>query len=153
MIAGYREFQAEGRRLEFDLDGFERDPGRFLARLKRQETQRTAGRVPELTYWAMLGDTWVGRIGIRPELNEWFEKLGGHIGYEVRPSQRRRGFGTEMLRLALPEAKAAGLRRVLVTCDESNAGSRKIIEKNGGIADVPFRPESGPLKLRYWIAL
>ena len=63
--------------------------------------------------------------------NEALERYGGHIGYGVRYSEWNKGFGTLMLRLALAEAKRIGLSRVLITCDDSNIGSARVMEKNG----------------------
>ncbi|MEU9960460.1 GNAT family N-acetyltransferase [Streptomyces sp. NPDC050982] len=72
--------------------------------------------------------------------------FGGHIGYGVRPTARRQGYATAMLRDVLPHARDLGLDRVLVTCDTTNVGSRKVIEANGG----EFEDERGG-KLRFWI--
>jgi predicted acetyltransferase len=78
--------------------------------------------------------------------------MGGHIGYEIRPVKRRQGYGTEILRLGLEKARELGLRKVLVTSDEDNIGSRKIIEHNGGIFENAIEIEGDPVqKLRYWI--
>ena len=78
--------------------------------------------------------------------------MGGHIGYAVVPRERRKGYGTEMLRLGLEKAKKLGIKKALVTSDETNIGSKKIIEKNGGVLEnqVP-NPETGIDKFRYWI--
>jgi predicted acetyltransferase len=72
--------------------------------------------------------------------------MGGHIGYDVRPSARRRGHATAMLRAALPVARGLGIESALVTCDEDNVASRKVIEANGGV----FEDQRGD-KLRFWI--
>jgi predicted acetyltransferase len=71
---------------------------------------------------------------------------GGHIGYDIRPSARRRGHATAMLAEALPVAAKLGIDRVLVTCDDDNVGSRKVIEANGGVFEDQRRE-----KLRYWV--
>ena len=75
----------------------------------------------------------VGCARLRFELNALLEQEGGHIGYDVRPSARRRGFGNLILQLVLPEARRAGLERVLITVDSDNYSSLRIIEKNGGV--------------------
>ena len=110
------------------------------------------GYVPETTYWLVDGGEFIGRVSIRHRLTEHLQKIGGLIGYDIRPSKRKNGYGTKILQLALPRAKDIGLSKVLVTCDATNVGSRRIIEKNGGILEnqVP-NPETGINKLRFWI--
>ena len=93
----------------------------------------------------------VGRIDVRHELNDFLTNFGGHIGYCVRPGHRRRGYATEILRQGLAVARDEGAERVLVTCDEHNAPSARVIERNGGVLDdVRERPD-GPARRRYWI--
>ena len=70
---------------------------------------------------------------IRHKLNESLLKNGGHIGDGVRPSERRKGYATEMIRLALEECKKIGIDRVLMVCYKDNIGSRKSIINNGGV--------------------
>ena len=77
-------------------------------------------------------------------------KVGGHIGYDIKPSMRRMGYGTEILKLSLPIAKQIGLDRVMLTCDDSNIASWKIMKKNGAILDEKYNYE-GKFKRRYWI--
>ena len=90
-------------------------------------------RVPGTEFW-LLDD--MGRIlgtsRLRFYLVPHLEKEGGHIGYDVRPSERNRGYGTEILRLTLDEAKARNIKPILVTCDEDNIASIRVIEKNDG---------------------
>lgn len=100
------------------------------------------GRVPETWFWLRDGDG-TGRDGgrggrvigfskLRHRLNELLRTRGGHIGYGIRTSLRGRGYGTEILRLTLDEARRHGLKEVILTCDARNAVSRRVIEKNGG---------------------
>jgi predicted acetyltransferase len=92
----------------------------------------------------------VGRASIRHELNDFMFRVRGHIGYQVRPSYRRQGFATEILMQSLTFIYELGVNKVLVTCDEDNVGSIKVIESQGGILENTVEFES-ILKRRYWI--
>ena len=108
--------------------------------------------VPDTELWLVDQGTFIGEVRIRHYLNEHLMQIGGHIGYDIRPSKRQRGYGSTILALALPKAKELGIERVLVTCDETNLGSKKIIEKNGGVLEGrEVNPETGTAKLRFWI--
>jgi predicted acetyltransferase len=112
------------------------------------------GVLPYEDYWLMDGDIWIGLLTLRPQINEQYLHSGGHIGYVIRPSKRRSGYGIAILRLGLDKARARGLQRVLLTCDETNIGSRRIIEANGGQLENAVVVEGqAALKLRYWINL
>jgi predicted acetyltransferase len=112
------------------------------------------GVLPYEDFWLMEGDIWIGLLTLRSRLNEQFLQSGGHIGYVVRPSKRRCGYGTALLRLGLDKACERGLQRVLLTCNETNIGSRKIIETNGGQFENAVVVEGQEdQKLRYWITL
>ena len=96
----------------------------------------------------------VGMIQVRHTLNDYLAAFGGHIGYSVRPSERRKGYASAMLRDVLPYCRGLGLDRVLVTCFEENTGSRRTIEKNGGIYENSVvDPTDGESMRRYWISL
>jgi predicted acetyltransferase len=88
----------------------------------------------------------VGRISLRHELTPWLREVGGHVGYAVRPSARRRGHATRALSLMLEVAAEHGLGEVLVTCDDTNVASRAVIEANGGVLE-----DLRNGKLRFWI--
>ncbi|HEY5629887.1 MAG TPA: GNAT family N-acetyltransferase [Candidatus Limnocylindrales bacterium] len=111
-----------------------------------EETPRPTGFVPDTELWWVEGDEFLGRIGIRHRLTPTLLEAGGHIGYDVRPSARRRGHATEMLRHALAVAHGLGIDPALVTCDLDNVGSRMVIERNGGVFE-----DQRAGKLRYWV--
>ncbi|MFI9171227.1 GNAT family N-acetyltransferase [Streptomyces lincolnensis] len=127
-----------------------RDPAEFAAYVEMVRAEVARPRrldwVPMTTLWYVEDDTYLGRLGIRHRLTPFLLERGGHIGYGVRPGARLRGHATAMLRHALPVCRDLGIDRVLVTCDTTNTGSRKVIEANGG----EFEDERGG-KLRYWI--
>lgn len=103
------------------------------------------GFVPSTTLWWADGDAFLGRISIRHYLNDDLSEIGGHIGYDIRPTARRQGHATAMLAAALPRAAALGIEKALITCDADNIGSRKVIERNGGVLE----DQRGD-KLRFW---
>ena len=111
-----------------------------------EDTPRPAGHVPCTTLWWVDGDDYLGRIAIRPRLTDFLREVGGHIGYDVRPTRRREGHASAMLRQSLPWARELGIDRALVTCDLDNVGSIRVIENAGGeLEDVRGN------KRRYWV--
>jgi predicted acetyltransferase len=113
------------------------------------------GRVPESQFWLVDEQGRLfGTIRVRHWLTPELEQVGGHIGYDIRPTERGKGYGTLQLRLGLEKAHALGLRRVLLTCDDDNLGSARVIEKNGGVLENRvISDEKGVLVRRYWIDL
>jgi len=113
------------------------------------------GYVPQTSFWLVEDGTHLlGELRIRHVLNDWLAIEGGHIGYNVRPAERRKGYGTLQLRLGLAEARALGLTRVMLTCDDENTGSARIIEANGGqLAGRVISPRHGNTVRQYWIDL
>jgi predicted acetyltransferase len=105
-------------------------------------------QVPCTYFWIVEDGEFVGYLAMRHELNDWLLEEGGHIGYSVRPSRRREGHAARALALALDEARAIGLDRVLVTADDVNAPSWRTIESNGGVLEDVRKG-----KRRYWIEL
>lgn len=115
-------------------------------RAQAQGEHLPAGFFACTTLWWARDDLYLGRIAIRHELAPRLLEVGGHIGYDVRPTARRRGHATSMLRAALPVARRLGIETVLVTCDITNTASRKVIESCGGRSE----DERGG-KLRFWM--
>ena len=124
----------------------------YLATLKRMRFgQGLSPRQVPATFLAAFSDgDLVGRVSIRHALSEQLLRLGGHIGYAVRPQFRRQGFATAILRQSLGVALEMGIERALVTCDDSNAGSIATIERCGGVLDHSEQTLVQH-KLRYWI--
>ena len=138
--------------------GFAKERGYldYLAHLEAAELglNLAEGHVASTTYWGFVGDALVGRLSLRHRLNEALLRSGGNIGYVVVPAYRRRGIATEMLKLALPLAREREpeLARVLLTCDDDNVPSQRVIEACGGVLeDVTGDPETGVRRRRYWI--
>jgi predicted acetyltransferase len=125
----------------------------YVARVHgfRRGTDLPARWVPSTFLVADVGGTIVGRASIRHELNDFLLHEGGHVGYGVLPEHRRRGYATEILRQSLVVLRATGVDRVLVTCDETNAGSIRVIEGHGGVLESTVDGEKGDRVRRYWI--
>ena len=151
-VAGHRAMAAEG----FTFGpGYETGKP-WVTYLKELEDHRhgrnlPVRHVPGTFLVAAVGQEIVGRTSVRFMLNDFLAERGGHIGYAVLPQHRRRGYATEILRQSLIIARAAGVGRVLVTCDEDNLGSRTVIESCGGVLDSVVTLDGVPPVLRFWI--
>lgn len=158
-LAGFRELETPRDQSAWiylgdsaPLDLPTKDFSAYVAALLEREHTPPPGWVPDTVYWAVSEGRMVGRISIRHELSSFLRRVGGHVGYIVRPSMRRRGVATEMLRLLLetPRAKATG--DILLTCNEDNVGSEKSILKNGGVFSELVEVGPGqPKKKHFWI--
>jgi predicted acetyltransferase len=155
LLDAVREFHAAG---EYDVTA-EQLGARFEDLIHKLAADRDPANAPpgEVAYedfFLMEGDVWIGKLTFRPTINAKYLHAGGHIGYEIRPSKRRQGYGTALLRLGLDKARERGLDRALLTCNEDNIGSRKVIEANGGQFENAVVVEGQTAKkLRYWITL
>ena len=150
------EYRAEGRVPShvnlIETESFDA----FVAVVRRLEDPANVPPefVQQTTFWLVEGDTYLGRTSIRHTLNDSLLFEGGNIGYDIRPSARGRGLGTRQLVLALAKAREIGLTRVLLTCDDANVRSARVIEANGGVLQdtVPV-PGTDRTNRRYWIEL
>ena len=110
------------------------------------------GLVPDSTFFLLDEERnrLLGAVNIRHYLNDYLLNYGGHIGDGIRPSERRKGYATEMIRLALIECKKLGIDRVLMTCNADNIGSKKSIINNGGVLENTITHDDEQIE-RYWI--
>ena len=174
-LLGAAEFDAE-RRLDstyavclgYSLKTLERQFSSFIHSLSNlaDNSDSSTNWYVDQVLWLIDKEEYIGQASIRPELcTSYLITYGGHIGYSIRPSKRRQGYGKKILALSLEKSRDIGLRKILVTCDSDNIGSKKIIEHNGGqfetameMDNKAFRSEgrkqhSRVEKLRYWIDL
>lgn len=143
-----------GLRAGDDVDS----PAGFAAWVRRLRAEEDTAVAPgkglvHCTYrWVVEDGRVLGAIALRHALTDFLLRAGGHIGYGIRPSARRRGLAGWALGETLATAAALGLDRVLITCDVPNVGSARTIEKHGGVLEDVRDTEAGPKK-RYWITL
>jgi predicted acetyltransferase len=147
--AGEDRYQLEPELVNDDFVGYIR----YLRRVV-QGIGLGADRVPWSTFWTVRDSiTILGVVRLRHRLTPTLQIEGGHIGYDIRPSERNKGYGTAQLALTLEKAREWGLQQVLVTCDTDNLPSARIIRKNGGVFDGEnISPFSGKPVSRYWIS-
>lgn len=147
-------------RTEAEIRGIEADFGAYIRRITDQSgtirlpTGETVPKVPFSLLWLVEGDEFIGEVSIRHRLNAWLLVEGGHVGYGIRPSRQGRGYGKLILALALEECRRLGIERLLVTCQDDNLASARIIEANGGVLEnvIDAPADRGRLR-RYWITL
>ena len=147
--AGEPYHQHERAEVEMDFPGFVR---------KLRDWSRGVNLRPDCvastTYWLVRGRTVLGTSRLRHSLCDRLLHEGGHVGYDVRPSERGRGYATRLLALTLAKARERGIVRALVTCDADNAASARVIRKNGGaLEDERISLRTGKPIRRYWIDL
>ncbi|BCL78042.1 acetyltransferase [Ktedonobacteria bacterium brp13] len=155
-IEALQEYQAEGRGRGPSPEEVATDFGNFVQHLRDQADKNRIkpGHVPSSEFWLIDDNDYIGRIFLRSTLNETLLQKGGHMGYTIRPSRRKQGYGKLILKYGLEHAKACGFERVLLTCDEDNTSSRAIIESNGGALENIIQVAGWPAMVyRYWIQL
>jgi predicted acetyltransferase len=141
--------------LDFDLTDTDYDEYLSKAVVSHKNIDLPVHLVPSSVFFFMNEeeDRILGAVGIRHRLNERLLHYGGNIGYGVRPTERRKGYATKILALALDKCGDMGLSKVLITCSKSNVGSYKAILHNGGLLENEILEESGRTTQRYWISL
>jgi len=161
-LDAWAEFAAEGRGTPDDHSALGFEAGRFAERWNSvegfsdfvdyliasgdPEVPPADGWVKQTTFWFVDGDRYLGSIRVRHSLNEMLLEEGGHIGYDVRPTARRRGYATQMLAGVLPFAHSLAISSALVTCDTENVASRRVIERCGGQYE-----DTRNGKMRFWV--
>lgn len=134
------------------------DPYEWIKESKSHESKDTVPEnlVPatQFLYIRKADNVLVGMIQVRHYFNDYLKEYGGHIGYSVRPSERRKGYAKKMLQDCLPFCREIGLDKVLITCLKDNEGSRRTILANGGVYEsTVFEPKGERYLERYWITL
>jgi predicted acetyltransferase len=120
----------------------------------KDESKVSGEAVPGTSLYAFVDGEIVGKVSVRHKLNESLKNVGGHIGYGVVLNHRGKGHATIMLKEALTYCSTLGLSKVLLTCDDTNLASIRVIEKNGGVFEKLFDPKNGgTLKRHYWITI
>jgi len=132
------------------------DPTAFIRTLElySKGIDLPLGFVPTTTFFLLSNNRIMGRSSLRHRLTAELVNEGGHIGYDIRPSERMKGYGNLILKLMLDKARSIGLDRVLVTCDVDNVASASIIRKNGGkLHGQSISNRTGKIVLQHWIEL
>lgn len=108
----------------------------------------------QFLYVRKSDDCVVGMTQVRHYFNDYLSRFGGHIGYSVKPSERRKGYATSMLHAVLPYCREIGLDKILIACLDGNTGSEKTILNNGGIYEsTVYEPGKTRGLKRFWITL
>ena len=123
-------------------------------RLYSKGIELPSGFVPTTTFFLLSNNRIVGRSSLRHRLTAELANEGGHIGYDIRPSERMKGYGNLILKLMLNKARSVGLDSVLVTCNVDNVASARIIQKNGGkLHGQSISNRTSKVVSQYWIEL
>ena len=125
-------------------------------RLYTDEATVPEGKVPATQFVCIrvTDGRIVGMIQVRRRLNDYLRNFGGHIGYSVRPDERRKGYASWMLSQVLPYCRELGMERVMISCLVENEASRRTILRNGGVYENTVHEADSHVDLqRYWIKL
>lgn len=128
----YGEEVINGSASLYDFDNYEK----WLIKVSElKEKNNSHFGVPTTTYFSIRksDNKIIGTIQLRHELNEKFKNNGGHIGYGIRPSERKKGYATEQLKLAIEKAKELSIKKLMISCAKDNIGSAKAAINNGGV--------------------
>lgn len=147
----YDEMNHDGLVDGMDWDG-KSEPIVYFNRVKELSEGKNLGELVAATnFWIVVDGEYTGRMSVRHELNDWLRMYGGHIGYEVKVSARKKGIATKALALAIEYCRdVLGLSKLLLTCDDENVASVKTIENNGGELVEKKRDESNNRLSRYY---
>ncbi len=134
------------------------DPMEYIEKCALEENPETcpADLVPATQFMLVrkADNKVLGFLQVRHEFNDYLSKFGGHIGYSVRPCERRKGYAKQMLHMALPYCREIGLDKLLITCIDGNVGSEKTILANGGVYEsTVYEPNGKEYLKRFWIEL
>ena len=134
------------------------DPYKFIrTSIEREDPKNVPENLVPATQFLFIrkdDNRLLGMLQVRHCFNDYLEKYAGHIGYSVRPSERRRGYAKEMLKASLPFCRELGLKKVLITCIDGNIGSEKTILANGGVYESTVHEPNDNVDLkRFWISL
>jgi predicted acetyltransferase len=134
------------------------DPYEFIrTSIEREDPKNVPADLVPATQFLFIrksDDRLLGMLQVRHCFNDYLEKYAGHIGYSIRPSERRCGYAKEMLKAALPFCREIGLKKVLITCIDGNIGSEKTILFNGGVYESTVHEPNDNVDLkRFWISL
>lgn len=151
-----QEIEESGERIvPYALKGDAKNYEQYLENARRYSigVEIPKDRVPSEIFFLVNEEKKIlGAIDIRYALNDYLLRYGGNIGYGIRPSERKKGYATEMLKLALYICREKGLEKVLITCDKKNLGSAKTMINNGAVLENEV--ENGEeVTQRYWIEL
>jgi predicted acetyltransferase len=153
-----KEYHAEGRHLHQDIDTLTHDFEGFIKELRtekgypHQPYQDWVEPVPETVVWLVKDDQYIGTVDIRHRLNWHLEKWGGHVHFNIRPSMRGMGFGTKILKKAMPIINYMGIDKALITLNPADKAAIAIVEKCGGeFEDETPATDKFPAMRRYWL--